>query len=79
LDRLAIASVDGGLIMFAPAEYEAYAAAQREADRLYKLELEDPDRWAHAAFAAQDEADVLYDIYEHAAGLQCLRRTDDQN
>ena len=65
--------------MFATEEYNAYVAAQLEADRLYKLELEDPDRWAHAAFAAQDEADVLYDIYEHAAGLQCLRRTDDQN
>ena len=72
MDRLALAPVDGGLIMFAPAEYEAYAAAQREADRLFRLELEDPHLWAAAALAAQDLADELYDRYEYAAGLQSL-------
>lgn len=58
--------------MFALDEFEAYADAQREADRLFLLELEDPHLWSAAAFAAQDLADELYDRYEYAAGLQLL-------
>jgi hypothetical protein len=58
--------------MFAPDEFEAYADAQREADRLFQLELEDPYLWSAAAYAAQCLADELYDRYEYAAGLQSL-------
>lgn len=58
--------------MFATAEYEAYAAAQREADRLYRLEVEDPETWAELALRAQDYADELYDHYEYAAGIRSL-------
>lgn len=54
--------------MFATAEYEAYAAAQREADRLYRLEVEDPETWAELAL----RADELYDHYEYAAGIRSL-------
>ena len=58
--------------MFALDEFEAYADAQREADRLFQLELQDPHLWSAAALAAQDLADELYDRYEYAAGLQTL-------
>jgi hypothetical protein len=58
--------------MFATEEYNAYVAAQLEADRLFQLELQDPHLWSAAALAAQDLADELYDRYEYAAGLQSL-------
>lgn len=56
--------------MFAVKEYNLYVEAQNYADRLFLLEQEDPEMWAEAALKAQNEADMLYDLYEYAAGIQ---------
>lgn len=60
-------------MMFAQKEYDDYERAQERADELYSLELMD-ESFAEAATKAQDEADLLYEIYEHAAGLKALEK-----
>lgn len=57
--------------MFAQKEYDDYVRAQERADELYSLECMD-ESFAEAASKAQDEADLLYEIYDHAAGLKAL-------